>query len=207
MREVLPWQCSPLAHGSYESQPIWLSYAPTPAKTVHSACRSGLRPPQTYRTPCLSALPQTTCSTRGPLLALPVPRCTPGTRALPAPLCSHCTHLSSHPPCPPADHFQHEHYLCPHPDCLEKKFIVFPSEQELKTHTARCFGCCLTCAAALFMQHHAWLTWEVVHRCLPASRGWSPHCALSWGVFAWFGMPCRRRQQGLAMHALIHTMR
>ena len=40
-----------------------------------------------------------------------------------------------HPP--PADHFQHEHYLCPHPACLEKKFIVFSSEQELKTHTAR----------------------------------------------------------------------
>ncbi|PRW56692.1 LIM domain and RING finger isoform A [Chlorella sorokiniana] len=38
------------------------------------------------------------------------------------------------------NHFQHEHYLCPHPACLEKKFIVFPSEQELKTHTAREHG-------------------------------------------------------------------
>ena len=36
-----------------------------------------------------------------------------------------------------ADHFQHEHFLCPHPACLEKKFVVFVSEQELKTHTAR----------------------------------------------------------------------
>lgn len=38
------------------------------------------------------------------------------------------------------NHFQHEHYLCPHPTCLEKKFIVFSSEQELKTHTAREHG-------------------------------------------------------------------
>ena len=36
-----------------------------------------------------------------------------------------------------ADHFERDHFLCPHPACLEKKFIVFPSEQQLKTHTAR----------------------------------------------------------------------
>jgi hypothetical protein len=48
------------------------------------------------------------------------------------------------PPSPPkttsADHFQRDHYLCPHPACLEKKFVVFTSEQELKTHTARWVG-------------------------------------------------------------------
>lgn len=36
-----------------------------------------------------------------------------------------------------AEHFRHEHYLCGHPSCLEKKFVVFPSEQELKQHNAR----------------------------------------------------------------------
>ncbi|KAL4444334.1 hypothetical protein ABPG75_012071 [Micractinium tetrahymenae] len=38
------------------------------------------------------------------------------------------------------NHFQTEHHLCPHPACLEKKFVVFPTEQELKTHTAREHG-------------------------------------------------------------------
>ena len=37
----------------------------------------------------------------------------------------------------PAEHFRHEHFLCGHPSCLEKKFVVFPSEQELKQHNAR----------------------------------------------------------------------
>ena len=36
-----------------------------------------------------------------------------------------------------AEHFRHEHYLCGHDSCLEKKFVVFQSEQELKQHTAR----------------------------------------------------------------------
>ena len=41
-----------------------------------------------------------------------------------------------------ADHFASDHHLCPHPDCMEKKFVVFPTEQELKTHTARCAPRC-----------------------------------------------------------------
>ena len=36
-----------------------------------------------------------------------------------------------------AEHFRHEHYLCGHDSCLEQKFIVFQSEQELKQHTAK----------------------------------------------------------------------
>lgn len=36
-----------------------------------------------------------------------------------------------------AEHFRHEHYLCGHDSCLEKNFVVFQSEQELKQHTAR----------------------------------------------------------------------
>lgn len=39
-----------------------------------------------------------------------------------------------------ADHFRHEHYLCNHQLCLERKFIVFMSEQELKQHAAREHG-------------------------------------------------------------------
>ncbi|KAL4858640.1 E3 ubiquitin-protein ligase hel2 [Chlorella vulgaris] len=38
------------------------------------------------------------------------------------------------------NHFKRDHYLCPHPACLEKKFVVFQGEQELKTHTAREHG-------------------------------------------------------------------
>ncbi len=30
---------------------------------------------------------------------------------------------------PRADHFRHDHFLCRHPTCLERKFVVFPSEQ------------------------------------------------------------------------------
>lgn len=40
----------------------------------------------------------------------------------------------------PADHFKQEHYPCEHPQCLEQRFVVFPTEQELKTHTAREHG-------------------------------------------------------------------
>ncbi|KAJ7521145.1 hypothetical protein O6H91_19G040000 [Diphasiastrum complanatum] len=37
-------------------------------------------------------------------------------------------------------HFRHEHVLCEHPDCLAKKFVVFPSEAELKRHNATTHG-------------------------------------------------------------------
>lgn len=33
-------------------------------------------------------------------------------------------------------HFRCEHSLCEHPDCLAKKFVVFPSDAELKRHSA-----------------------------------------------------------------------
>jgi len=39
-----------------------------------------------------------------------------------------------------AEHFRHEHYLCEDHGCLEKKFLVFPNEQELKQHVAREHG-------------------------------------------------------------------
>ena len=39
-----------------------------------------------------------------------------------------------------ADHFRHEHYLCNHQTCLDRKFIVFMTEQELKQHAAREHG-------------------------------------------------------------------
>ncbi|CAL8461904.1 g1435 [Coccomyxa elongata] len=38
------------------------------------------------------------------------------------------------------EHFRHVHHLCEDQTCLEKKFIVFPSEQELKQHVAREHG-------------------------------------------------------------------
>ena len=41
---------------------------------------------------------------------------------------------------PDADHFRQEHHLCPHPNCLENKFVVFVSESELRQHTAREHG-------------------------------------------------------------------
>ncbi|GAA6030555.1 hypothetical protein JCM8097_006203 [Rhodosporidiobolus ruineniae] len=31
-------------------------------------------------------------------------------------------------------HFKHDHYLCPHPECLAKKFVVFESEIDLQAH-------------------------------------------------------------------------
>ena len=40
---------------------------------------------------------------------------------------------SSHP----AEHFRREHYLCGHQHCLDQKFVVFQSEQDLKQHNAR----------------------------------------------------------------------
>jgi hypothetical protein len=42
------------------------------------------------------------------------------------------------------NHFRQTHFPCEHPLCLEQKFIVFASEQELKTHTAREHGQTLT---------------------------------------------------------------
>ena len=38
------------------------------------------------------------------------------------------------------DHFHREHFPCDQQDCLEKKFVVFATEQELKTHFAREHG-------------------------------------------------------------------
>ncbi|EIE25131.1 hypothetical protein COCSUDRAFT_46598 [Coccomyxa subellipsoidea C-169] len=38
------------------------------------------------------------------------------------------------------EHFRHEHYLCEDSTCLEKKFVVFTSEQEIKQHVAREHG-------------------------------------------------------------------
>lgn len=36
-----------------------------------------------------------------------------------------------------AEHFRREHFLCGHTQCLEQKFVVFGSEQELRQHNAR----------------------------------------------------------------------
>lgn len=35
-----------------------------------------------------------------------------------------------------AGHFQSDHHPCPHPSCLERKFVVFAEEQDLKRHFA-----------------------------------------------------------------------
>ncbi|CAM6094950.1 unnamed protein product [Calypogeia fissa] len=37
-------------------------------------------------------------------------------------------------------HFRQEHLLCENPECLAKKFVVFPSEAELKRHNATTHG-------------------------------------------------------------------
>lgn len=37
-------------------------------------------------------------------------------------------------------HFRHEHSLCEHRDCLDKKFVVFTSDVELKRHNALTHG-------------------------------------------------------------------
>ena len=39
-----------------------------------------------------------------------------------------------------AEHFQQEHYACGHASCLESKFVVFASEQELRQHQAKEHG-------------------------------------------------------------------
>jgi len=36
----------------------------------------------------------------------------------------------------PAGHFQSDHHPCPHPACLERKFVVFAEEQDLRRHFA-----------------------------------------------------------------------
>ena len=36
-----------------------------------------------------------------------------------------------------AEHFRAEHFPCPHPECEERKFVVFQSEAELKRHIAK----------------------------------------------------------------------
>jgi hypothetical protein len=41
------------------------------------------------------------------------------------------------PPLPlPPGHFQADHHPCPHPSCLERKFVVFAEEQDLRRHFA-----------------------------------------------------------------------
>ena len=67
-----------------------------------------------------------------PVATAPAPAPLPPTRARAPP-----SPPTSSPPTPLSDHFRHDHYLCPHPSCLEKKFVVFAGEQELKQHTAR----------------------------------------------------------------------
>lgn len=37
---------------------------------------------------------------------------------------------------PYAEHFRAHHHPCPHPDCLDRKFVVFSEENELKRHFA-----------------------------------------------------------------------
>lgn len=41
-----------------------------------------------------------------------------------------------HPLAPVAGHFQSAHHPCPHPSCLERKFVVFAEEQDLRRHFA-----------------------------------------------------------------------
>lgn len=37
-------------------------------------------------------------------------------------------------------HFKSDHYLCPHPDCLAQKFVVFESELDLQAHALDVHG-------------------------------------------------------------------
>lgn len=37
-------------------------------------------------------------------------------------------------------HFKSDHYLCPHPDCLAQKFVVFESELDLQAHALEVHG-------------------------------------------------------------------
>lgn len=53
--------------------------------------------------------------------------------AIQCPLCPPCP-LPVHTP--GADHFTKAHHPCPHPNCLERKFVVFDTEYELKAHFA-----------------------------------------------------------------------
>ena len=39
-----------------------------------------------------------------------------------------------------ADHFRQEHFACGHQTCLERKFVVFASEQELRNHQGKEHG-------------------------------------------------------------------
>ncbi len=41
-------------------------------------------------------------------------------------------------------HFKDEHYICQNQECLDKKFVVFSTEQELKTHVVREHGGTMT---------------------------------------------------------------
>ena len=36
-----------------------------------------------------------------------------------------------------AEHFQTQHFACDHDTCLERKFVVFASQQELKQHQGK----------------------------------------------------------------------
>uniref|UniRef100_A0A7S3QSY8 RanBP2-type domain-containing protein n=1 Tax=Dunaliella tertiolecta TaxID=3047 RepID=A0A7S3QSY8_DUNTE len=38
------------------------------------------------------------------------------------------------------DHFRQDHFICPHPACLEARFVVFPTEHEMKRHFANEHG-------------------------------------------------------------------
>jgi hypothetical protein len=54
---------------------------------------------------------------------------------------SDCPHLPLLWPFAPlllmlSGHFQADHHPCPHPACLERKFVVFAEEQDLKRHFA-----------------------------------------------------------------------
>ena len=42
------------------------------------------------------------------------------------------------------EHFKEEHHICQNQECLEKKFVVFSTDQELKTHVVREHGGSMT---------------------------------------------------------------
>ncbi|PVU85979.1 hypothetical protein BB560_006847 [Smittium megazygosporum] len=39
-----------------------------------------------------------------------------------------------------AEHFENDHYPCPHPSCIERRFVVFPNQLDLKAHEAEVHG-------------------------------------------------------------------
>ncbi|KAG9005735.1 hypothetical protein FRB94_001301 [Tulasnella sp. JGI-2019a] len=41
-------------------------------------------------------------------------------------------------------HFKEKHYPCTHPQCLEQKFVVFPTEMDLKAHSVEAHGDAMT---------------------------------------------------------------